>query len=114
MCIVQRKESTTVVDEIPDSLLLGLGHPFHWLLFIAVRPVHPVAKNYEQLKVFERISIQCLDVFNESDGDILTQKSRSQSVANVGRTVIAVSDQGQSPRTLRCLVNGRGVLRHWD
>src|SRR5262245_50198400 len=63
LSIVEGKEAATALDEIPDSLLLSLSHPFHWFLLVAIRPVHPVAKNHEQLKVFECISIQCLDVF---------------------------------------------------
>ena len=92
--VMQRKKSTTIVDEIPDSLLLSLGHPLHRLLLIAVRPVHPVAQNHEQLKIFERLGVQHLDVLDEGDKDILTKKSRRQSVTNARRAMIAVADQG--------------------
>src|SRR5688572_14635453 len=84
LSIMEREESTTVMNEIPDSLLLSLGHPFHRLLLVAVGPIHSIAKNYEQLKILERIRSESIDVFDEGDRDILTKKSRRQSVANIG------------------------------
>jgi len=53
--IMEWKKATSVVDKIPDRLLLNLGRPLH--LLIADRPVHPFAKNDEQLKVFERLGV---------------------------------------------------------
>jgi hypothetical protein len=92
LSIVQREESTAVVNEIPDGLLLSLGHPFHRLFLVAAGPVHSIAKNYEQLRILEGIGTERIDIFDEGDWDILAKKSRRQSVAYIDRTMVAIAN----------------------
>src|SRR5579872_6333004 len=49
--VVQRQEGSAVVDEIPNGLLLRVGHPFYGRLVVAVRPVHSIAQDDKELVV---------------------------------------------------------------
>src|SRR5260370_40224777 len=96
--IVQSEEAAAVVHEIPDGLLLGIGHPFDGRFVVAIGPVHAVAQDDEELVVAEGIGIEGGDVLDESGGDVFAKESRRETVADVDGAVIAIADQDQGAR----------------
>jgi len=94
--IVQGKETAAVVHEIPDGLLLRVGHPLDGRLVVAVGPVHTIAQDDENLMVVQRIGVESADVFDECGGDIFAEQRRRQAITDVDGAVVAVADQDQS------------------